>query len=358
MPSRSGPTTKRRKNQHVTRGGVIQPSSQVILLSSDQWEDFILAAARQRPLSLGRRYAVVKRLGGAGDGGRDIEARYGQELARDGWDLYQAKHYRQGLTPSDAYPEMAKFFKQLALGTYPRPAHYYFCCPLAIGNELHNAMAQGAAAFKAAFVTAWRAGSTGMKGRQSELTTAVEEAIEDFDFARFVECPVHDLLGWHMLDRPAHFAQFGIVPERGDDEPMPALPAVREDAYIDELLRVYAEHGSAPVSRSDVLSSDYEEHFTSQRQLFYCAEGLQRFSRDIYPNEQEFERLLDMVHIGIKPTVSQLRLKTGMDRVDAAVDKASTLQVHDSRLSPQLRPGDLPGTCHHLVNGSRLKWVK
>jgi hypothetical protein len=85
---------------------------------------------------------------------------------------------------------------------------------------------------------------------------------------------------------------------------------------------------------------------------------LQRFSRDIYPHEDEFERLLDMVYAGILPTVAQLRLKTGMDRVDVAVDKASTLQVQESRLSPQLRGGDLPGTCHHLVNEGKLKWVK
>jgi hypothetical protein len=47
-----------------------------------------------------------------------------------------------------------------------------------------------------------------------------------------------------------------------------------------------------------------------------------------------------------------------MERVDAAVERASTLQVQESRLSPQLRGGDLPGTCHHLANRNRLKWVK
>ncbi len=358
MPSKSVTHSKPRKNQHIIKGGVLKPSSQVLLLSADQWEDFILAAALQRLLVDGRRYAVVKRLGGAGDGGRDIEARYDLDLVCDGWDLYQAKHYAHGLTPSEAFPEMAKFFKQLALKTYPRPAHYYFCCPRAVGNELHNAMALGAKSFKDKFLAAWRDGHTGMKGRASELTHDVEEAIDDFDFARFIECPVHDLLDWHKHDRTAHFSLFGIVPERGDDEPMPTLPTVREDAYIDELLRVYTEHKAAPVGRSDIPGSDYEEHLIAQRQVFYCAEGLQRFSRDIYPHEEEFERLLDMVYAGIRPTVTQLRLKTGMDRVDAAVDKASSLQVQESRLSPQLRAGDLPGTCHHLVNGSRLKWVK
>ena len=358
MPPKLGTIRKPRKTQHVAKGGVIQPSSQVLLLNDDQWEEFILVAARQRDLHHGTCYAVVKRLGGAGDGGRDIEARYGQALEHDCWDLYQAKHYAQGLTHTDAFPEMAKFFKQLALKTYPRPSHYYFCCPRAVGNHLHNTMASGAAAFKAKFLDAWKNEHNGMKGRAPELTQVVQAAIDDFDFDRFIECPVHDLLTWHAIDRAAHHDVFGIVPERGDDDPMPLQPANHEDVYVDELLRVYTEHKASPVTRVDVPGSDYEEHFTAQRQTFYCAEGLQRFSRDIYPHEQEFERLLDMVYAGIRPTVAQLRLKTGMDRVDATVDKASTLQVHESLLSPQLRGGDLPGACHHLVKAGKLKWVK
>lgn len=358
MPTTLGTTRKPRKTQHVTKGGVIQPSSQVLLLNPDQWEEFILASARQRDLSGGSQYAVVKRLGGAGDGGRDIEARYDQALVRDGWDLYQAKHYGQGLTQSDAFPEMAKFFKQLALKTYPRPNFYYFCCPRAVGNELHNTMASGAAAFKAKFVDAWKNEHTGMKGRAAELTQDVEDAIDDFDFDRFIECSVHNLLAWHALDKAAHHGLFGIVPERGEDHPMPAQPAGRESVYVNELLRVYTEDKTSPVGLDELPGSKYEEHFDSHRQIFYCAEGLQRFSRDIYPDEPEFERLLDMVYAGVRPTVAQLRLRTGMDRVDAAVEKASTVQIQESRLSPQIRGGDLPGTCHHLANDGRLKWVK
>lgn len=358
MPPKSGTTRKLRKTQLVAQGGVIQPSSQILLLNPDQWEELILAAARMRPLPGGVPYAGVKRLGGAGDGGRDIEARFDQALVRDRWDLYQAKHYAHGLTQSDAFPEIAKFFKQLALKIYPRPSNYYFCCPRAVGNELHNTMASGAAAFKAKFLDAWKNEHTGMKGRAAELTQDVQAVIDDFDFDRFIECPVHDLLGWHSLDKTAHHDLFGIVPNRGDDDPMPVQPAGQEAIYLDELLRAYSEHKASPVTRANVHGSDYDEHLTAQRQTFYCAEGLHRFSRDIYPNEPEFERLLDMVHAGIRPTVVQLRLKTGIDRIDATVDKASSLQVQESRLSPQLRGGDLPGTCHHLVNGGRFKWVK
>ncbi|MFT9638735.1 ABC-three component system protein [Alcaligenes phenolicus] len=358
MLTKKGKARAQRSNRLVAKGGAIQPSSQVLLFNPDQWEEFILAATRQRILPTGIPYVFVKRLGGAGDGGRDIEARFCRDLKRDEWDLYQAKHYKSGLTKSDAYPEMAKFFKQLALKTYPRPKTYYFCCPRAVGNELHNTMATGASAFKADFVTAWQNGTHGMKGRSAELTSEVMIAIDDFNFGQFIECQVNELLSWHKLDPAIHNETFGIVAERGDDDPVPVTPASNEDIYLEELMKVYTEHGQSPITLSSIGTSDYAEHFMAQRQIFYCAEGLQRFSRDIYPNEPEFERLLDMVYAGIRPTVVQLKLTSGMDRLDAAVDKASTLQVQESRLSPQLRGGDLPGTCHHLVNNGRLMWVK
>lgn len=358
MQKKSETTRPLRSNRLVATGGAIQPSSKVLLFTPDQWEEFILAATRQRILPSESKYTTVKRLGGAGDGGRDIEARLGKNLLRDQWDLFQAKHYVRGLTQSDAYPEMAKFFKQLALKTYPRPKTYYWCCPHAIGNELHNIMAAGASSFKAKFIAAWQNESHGMKGKAKELTNEVMAAINDFDFGQFVECQVHDLLSWHKLDVAAYNEMFGIVAKRAQDNPPPAIPASTEDVYIAELLSVYTEHQKSPVTLSDVDKGEYAEHYSAQRQVFYCAEGLQRFSRDIYPNEPEFERLLEMVHAGIRPTIAQLKLKTGMDRLDAAVDKASSLQVQESRLAPQLRGGDLPGTCHHLVNEGKFTWVK
>ncbi|MDZ4130020.1 MAG: ABC-three component system protein, partial [Hydrogenophaga sp.] len=38
--------------------------------------------------------------------------------------------------------------------------------------------------------------------------------------------------------------------------------------------------------------------------------------------------------------------------------EVSKLRVDDSVLASKLRPGDLPGTCHHLVNRGQLSWVK
>ncbi|MFM0069290.1 ABC-three component system protein [Paraburkholderia aspalathi] len=77
------------------------------------------------------------------------------------------------------------------------------------------------------------------------------------------------------------------------------------------------------------MQTPYADHFTDCRVEFYCAEGLKRFSRDLFEHD-EFATLLDMVLKGVRTAVS----------------------------SPRHRAGDLPGTCHHLVNEKKLRWVK
>ncbi|WP_291382969.1 MULTISPECIES: ABC-three component system protein [Achromobacter] len=348
---------KARKNKFAVRQGAVPASSQVTLFNEDDWEEFVLEAARQRQKSGSPVYDVVKRLGGAGDGGRDVEARYGADLVTDGWDLYQCKHYASGLMPSEVFPEMAKFFKHLAAKTYPKPSIYYLCAPHGVGNDLHNLLAASGEAFKAAFVTSWEKGTSGMKGRLNELIPVVREVIDDFDFKRFRECTVRDLLHWHARNQRAHFELFGIVPVRGVDDRAPAAPAKHEDIYIDELVRVYSEDHGSTLSRASCMTGQYAENFESHRQSFYCAEGLLRFSRDLY-TDPEFEKLLEMVLDGLRPFVTRPKLKTGMERLDVAIEKVTDLQLQESRLHPQIRAGDLPGTCHHLVNHKRLKWVK
>lgn len=348
---------KSRKNRFEVKRGAVPPSSLVLHFSPDQWEKFIEEACRQRKLPNGASYASVKQLGGAGDGGRDVEARLAPALAAGQWDLYQAKHYSAGLKPSEFFPELAKFFLQLVAGTYPAPRQYLLCAPRGVGNDLHNLLSKPAE-FKMRFLDDWTAEKTGLQGRGAELTTAVRGVIDAYDFSTIVECQLRDLLEWHALNRAQHFELFGIEAERGDDPSAPALPTTAEQVYVEELRRLYEEHAGAPMTLDDVLQVQrYEEHLQGHRALFYCAEGLKMFSRDLF-GEEEFNALIEMVLIGVRPSVNSLKHKSGEERLDAGLTAVTGLKVNDSVLSPRLRPGDLPGTCHHLANQGKLKWVK
>lgn len=354
--SASGPR-KQRKNRFEVKRGVVPPSSLVLHFSPNQWEKFIEEACRQRELSNGASYVAVKQLGGAGDGGRDIEARLTPSLAAGQWDLYQAKHYNAGIKPSEFFPELAKFFLQLVAGTYPAPRQYLLCAPRGVGNDLHNLLSKPAD-FKLRFLDDWRAGKTGLQGRSVELTPEVRNLIAAYDFSTIIECQLRDLLAWHALNLGQHFELFGIEAERGDDPSAPALPTTAEEVYVEELRRLYEEHAGQPMTLDDVLQEQrYEEHLQGHRALFYCAEGLKMFSRDLY-GEDEFNALLEKVLVGVRPSVNSLRHRSGEERLDAGLAAVGGLKVNDSVLSPRMRPGDLPGTCHHLANQGKLKWVK
>jgi hypothetical protein len=344
-----------RPNQLVIKAGALPPSLMVRHFKPDEWEEFIERSALLREV-YGRRYDQVKRFGGPGDAGRDVEARLTHALTAGQWDLYQAKHYKAPLTPGEFFPELAKFFRHLAAGTYPVPRRYFVCSPQNAGPDLHDLIASPAK-LKQRFLTDWAGGKTGMKSLVSNLTPEVQAVIDSFDFARIEECLLRDLLGWHSNDHATHCRIFHIEAERGDDPAVPALPTEDEQIYVEELVAVYAEQGSAARTVEEILLTSYADHFTDCRMEFYCAEGLKRFSRDLF-EEDEFAKLLDMVLKGVRTAVSSPRNKVGQDRLDAAVNRASSLALTDSALHGRLRGGDLPGTCHHLVNEKKLRWIK
>jgi len=350
------PATLKKPKAHrlVVKRGTVPPSVFLHTISDKDWEEFIAAACRQRRIGTAK-YVSVKVLGNAGDKGRDVEARLQATLVADGWDLYQAKHYEQRLTPGNAYPELLKFFGHLLAKSFPVPRKYYFCAPKNAGPELHDLLAEPDK-LRSSLLSAWRAGTRGLSA--AKPTAPMEALISTFDFTRFEECQVVDLLAWHAEDSNAHCSLFGIEPERGDDPAVPAQAQAHEMTYVSELIRAYTEAEGVPMDLAKVLADEvYREHLAAAREAFYAAEGLKRFSRDIYV-EDEFKNLLDMVLKGIKLKVKSPLLKTGLQRHDAAIDASLTLAVTDSVLHARLRGGDLPGTCHHLVNEKQLTWVR
>lgn len=343
-------------NSLVVKRGTVPPSVYLHTVSDKEWEEFIAAACRQRVIG-SARYVSVKVLGNAGDKGRDVEARLQSTLVADQWDLYQAKHYENRLTPGNAYPELVKFFLHLTAGSFPVPRKYYFCAPKNAGPELHDLLANPDG-LRANLLAAWKNGTHGLKDQVAKLTPVVEAYVNAFDFSRFEECQIVDLLDWHSQDPAAFCALFGIEPERGDDPVVPVQTQAHEMIYIEELIQAYAESKGVPMNLAEALKDDvYREHLEAAREVFYAAEGLKRFSRDIYV-EDEFAKLLEMVRQGIRLKVNSPRNKTGLERHDAAIDAATGLTVTDSVLHARLRGGDLPGACHHLVNEKKLKWVR
>jgi hypothetical protein len=120
------------------------------------------------------------------------------------------------------------------------------------------------------------------------------------------------------------------------------------------LLDVYAEHDGTMVSSVTAIPSSLRKHFRVQRRLFYCAEGLNRFSRDKLPGA--FDDLLDELELGVGSVVAAPHAN-GFTRLQQTLATASGLSVESNPLKARLSTGDLPGGCHHLVNLERLTWL-
>lgn len=331
------------------------PSSLVQIFSPDEWEGFIEDCCRTQ-MTNGKKYKFVQKMGGAGDAGRDVEARYTDSLQLNQWDLYQAKHYNTAVGESVLYGELAKMIHHISIGTYPCPKDYYVCAPKNTTPALHDLIAKPDV-LKIAFLNAWKAGKKGIDVKKFPLTEPALSTALNFDYSKIKEFPVKDLIEWHSENAVAHEILFGVQHSRAENPPTPSQPTSDEFVYLNQLINVYSEHSGVSLTIDDAFQSQtYSEHLCSCRGEFYSAEGLKRFSRDVHPGE--FEKLQDSVLNGIKRTNSSPVYKNSMEKLEAVLQVASSLQVSDNPLSSRLLPADLPGTCHHLVNAKRLKWVK
>jgi hypothetical protein len=346
--------------RYILKPGTYLPAAQVRLWDDKKWERFVEKCCRvhaNSTLSHPPRYIAVKRLGGKGDKGRDIEALMSKPRAADRWDLYQCKHYKNPLNRGDLYPELVKFFSHLAKGSYPPPAHYFICAPLDCGNDLHDLLSNDSA-LKLDFLSAWLNGDLGLS-KPSDDALAYARG---FDFSRIAEVTTSDLIAIHAADLQDHFKLFGITPERPEDGDVPIHVGAVEHQYAQALLEVYSEHNGTALTLATVDGTGYNEHFQSCRAEFFCAEGLARFSRDLYADadikKDPFRLLLTQIHKGVKSTLTSPRHRNGLERLDAVLGQVSTLQTNDNPLQTFLRPGDLPGTCHHLANEGEIKWVR
>ena len=135
--------------------------------------------------------------------------------------------------------------------------------------------------------------------------------------------------------------------------------------YIDALCELYAEKISSAVS-VDTLSSipeEMQEHLRDQRKAYYSAESIQRSVREVFSDgEEQFQNLKDDAYDGIKRTYKKSTYSSGYDRLDAVLEKITTITLNKSSLINIVGLiGNLEkmGLCHILVNDNVIKsWVK
>ena len=80
------------------------------------------------------KYLSIKRIGGAGDKGRDIVGYYSDGTV----DYYQCKHYNAGLAPTNYYMELGKLCYYTYKGEIPIPKEYFIIASNDVGPSLQD----------------------------------------------------------------------------------------------------------------------------------------------------------------------------------------------------------------------------
>lgn len=329
------------------------PVAPIVKLSGyddKEWELFIEECVDV--LTKEKGYKRIIGFGGAGDKGRDICAYTENESIENTWDLYQAKHYgANSTTPTNFFPELAKFFDMLVSNQYSIPREY-FLCTLRIGPKLIDYFLNKNK-FKEEFINAViKSKGIFPKYRISVDLKIYLDFLNNFNFQIFNFLTPKELIIIHK-NSPHHWRRFGELPLREKDPSVPKKINDYEQVYITELIRLYNDFSGENFT-INTINERFSKHLYSQRKAFFIAEGLQRFSRDKLPNE--FDKLLEEIFDALAVLLYGFH-NSNMEKFDKIIIHANSLKISNSPLSHRLKPSDMSGCCHHLVNNKKFKWV-
>ena len=334
----------------------IPPNSLVQIMDEDSFEQFTIEWLYSCKREL---YSTIKKIGGAGDKGRDVIGYYGDGTV----DYYQCKHYQSALAPTEYYVELGKLCYYTFTGAYVKPKKYYIVASNDIGPKL-NGLIEEPNELKKELKSNWDSYcKTKITGTESiDLTGDFEKYVDSFDFSIIKHYPIQAVIDEHLRTTYGRL-RFGgvsvIIPE--DVIAPPKTIEIDELIYVTELLKAYAEVIGIEDIKVESLESypKYKQNFLRQRKDYYSAETIRRFVRDVFSDSKQFEILKNETYDGIIE-IFEDEHPNGFERLNAVMKKASDVSTDRSLLTSKLHcigNSEKKGVCHILVNDNRIKWV-
>ncbi|WP_165253626.1 ABC-three component system protein [Paludisphaera soli] len=341
-------------------GEKIEPLDRVRSWDEDRFEAYV----HEWAFTCFRRgeYGKVVWAPGSGDKGRDVRAYLSDE--KGAFDCFQCKFYKDPLTPSDAWPELAKLCLYTQQGAFRVPRKFYFVAPKDLGPEL-STIIEDPAQLRARLIEAWeKTTKDGVAARVAPLTPELRRYVESFEFGIVTFKPQREILE-DLKDTDFYRRKFGGGGlTRKPLEPVPSHPMPNEENYIHSLRLAFAEYVDIPVGElTDSMLRDrvdLSHIYDASRKAFYSAEQLYRFGRDTYPTAHCFEDLQDQVYAGVLGVAFSSH-PHGFAKVVAVTTEAGKLALGNHWLVGLnlVEVGDRQGICHQIVNSAdgRLTWA-
>lgn len=345
---------KKPESADMVFGTMIDPLKRLRTLSDEEFEDMINCWAYSYLQNI---YDDVKRLGGAGDLGRDVIA---ERKDGCGDDIYQCKHYDHPIQPNEIWVEFGKLVYYTYKNEYKVPVNYYIVAPHFIGPALQTYI-EKTDTINDELIAQWDAKcKTKITKKVSiELDGELKKYIEEFDFSIISAVSPVKLLDQYSKTIWYKYTFGGGVPKRPKKEKAPQEISDEEIqlSYICELLKVYEEKLSTSDMDIATLQEHKQvyEHFMRQRDDYYSAQSLKRFSRDEFP-EEPYEDVKDEV-FGSVIDISLENYASSYERMNKTLREARNVPIMIQEFD-RVTPSDKAGICHELVNDSKLRWTK
>jgi hypothetical protein len=341
-------------------GPNISPQTRIKIFSPDEYESFTnswLYACRNK------RYKSTVVYGKAGDKGRDVVGYYSDET----WDNYQCKRYEKALSPKTLKLEIGKIIYYSFIGDYTAPQKHYFVSPEGLSNNSID-LINSSQNLKNSILQDWdvTCKTKITTTKEIPLNKKLNNYIANFDFTIFTyidsEKMINDLYGTKFY--PMFFGGGFIKPRSSEQITPPVKVAESEFNYIKCLLDAYGDHYNYNIDSLKTLEVNYPKeynHFKRQRQYYYTAEALRKYSIESLPHQKQpekshFEKLKDEYLCVIEDILDE-DFEDGYKCVKEVVKEVARVGCDNSYLKQVVKASDKKGICHHLSNAGKVSWV-
>jgi hypothetical protein len=300
-------------------------------------------------------YREVKRLGGAGDHGRDVIGLCSR-LGCDGvWDNYQCKNYEGMLQAPLACRDAGKIIFHSFRGIFKPPRRCLFVAPKGPSTALRDMLLSPTSKFREEVISTWNTRVAGhvVDNEHHALMGKLAAYVNKYDFSGFGYVSIDDMIDAHS--RTAYWAQrFGGLLPPPNPGVTPATMMPHEAGYVEKLLDVYAEATGAAISSVDDLDAhgEWRHDLQNQRVRFFDAEAFMATYRD-QTEPGTTEDFANQIADAIAPSL--IAKAPGLDRLTKALTIAG-VTAPANVLSPQAKTRVKQGVCHQLANDDLVTW--
>ena len=347
----------RLSTNEILSGQIIPAIDRLSTISEDDFEDLVLEWADGY---LSKKYDKVREFGGAGDKGRDVVGYYPEGQM----DFFQCKRYAVPLSPSQIWIELGKIIYYSFDKHYKSPKTYYFVTSKGVGPKLLD-LIEKPEQINQKLIDEWDDKCKNkIKATPTILSDELKDYIVSFDFSIIKDKSPLELISEHR--QTIYYSQRfggGLVKYR-DVIPSPLMNVqAHELPYTNLLYTAYSKHTNHKIDNKaelEKISIDLGEHFEEERTSFYCAESLEKFSRDNFADfvKLPFEEMKEDSLVMLK---SLLRLSTHSDDLNRLEESKLQLMNKEFTSNPlhrEIRNLDKAGMCHYLANENKIKWEK